>query len=176
MKNSSFLFLPLLLSLVVAAPQDSSICRQVPQNPAAGQIASQYLQIPGCGDGFNDGSEVKVASGAKSNSNSTSDYSSRPTSITSAKPQQSTTTASAKPQQSTSTASAKSQQTSTIPTAPGPGGGKCHAEFRNTVFNTAASRNAGWPQTTWDSLTANGVSNWSKSKSPSPRPIQPNIH
>ena len=32
--------------------------------------------------------------------------------------------------------------------------------FCNTVFNTGASRNPGFPNTTWDSLTANGVSNF----------------
>ena len=30
--------------------------------------------------------------------------------------------------------------------------------FCNTVFNTGASKNTGFPDTTWNSLTANGVS------------------
>ena len=32
--------------------------------------------------------------------------------------------------------------------------------FCNTVFNTDAFKSPGFPNTTWDSLTANGVSNF----------------
>ena len=38
--------------------------------------------------------------------------------------------------------------------------GSCPPNFRNTVFNTGAPRNAGWPSTIWHSLSANGVSDW----------------
>ena len=40
-------------------------------------------------------------------------------------------------------------------------GVQCPPEFLNTVFNTDAPQNAGWPATTWSSLTANNVHNWS---------------
>ena len=162
MQDPLFLCLPLLfLSFVVAAPGDSSSCRQVPQNPAAVEIAAQYLQIPGCDDGSTGGSGDGVANDTKSDSSHTSYSSSGST--TTAKQQQPSTIASAKPQQTSTIASAKPQQNSTIAAAPGSNGGKCPAGFRNTVFNTGAANNAGWPQTTWDSLTANGVSDWSKS-------------
>ena len=140
MKNSSFLFIPFLLPFIVAAPYDSLICRQVPQNPAAGQIAAQYLHIPGCPDGTDGGSKSKAVNGTGSDSNKTEESTSRPGSI----------------------APAKLQRPSTNTTAPKSSGGKCPAGFRNTVFNTGAPRNAGWPQTTWNSLSANGVNDWSK--------------
>ena len=40
-------------------------------------------------------------------------------------------------------------------------GTNCPANFRNVVFNTDASKLAGWPNAIWDSLEANGVSSWS---------------
>ena len=149
MKRPSFAFILPLLSFVVAAPQGSSICGQVPQNPAAGQIAAQYLQVPGCGNGPDGGSTPKVANDAGSNSNDAP----APTTITGP-------IASGKPQGPSTNNNAVSGNTTT----PGSGGGKCPPGFRNTVFNTGAPRNAGWPQTTWDSLTANGVNDWSESK------------
>ena len=144
MKHSTFLCTSVLFPFVFAAPQGSSICSQVPQNPAAGQIAAQYLEIPGCNDGSGGGSKSRVVTGIKSSSNQTSE---------------STTV-------SGSIATGIPQQPSTNAAAPSSGGGKCPAGFRNTVFNTGAPRNAGWPQTTWDSLTTNGVNDWSKSKNP----------
>lgn len=141
MKHPSIAFTPLLVSLAVAAPQDPSVCRQVPQNPAAGQIAAQYLQVPGCGNGQPDGgSTSKAANGIGSDSNDAP----APTSMTGP------------------IASGSPQGPSTNSTAPGSAGGKCPSGFRNTVFNTGAPRNAGWPQTTWDSLSANGVNDWSE--------------
>ena len=140
MKYSPFIFVPPLLSLVIAAPQGS--CNQVPQNPAADQIAAQYLRIPGCDNGSDGGSKSKVTNSTGANSTNISDSTSRPGSSAPAKPQPPSTNA----------------------TAPESGGGKCPAWFRNTVFNTGAPRNTGWPQTTWNSLTANGVTDWSKSK------------
>lgn len=135
------LLVPVLFSFVIAAPQGSSSYSQVPPNPAAGQIAAQYLQIPGCGNEPDVSSKPVAINAVKSSSNETSDSTSKSGSITPAEPQQPSNNAS----------------------APGSTGGKCPAGFRNTVFNTGAPRNAGWPQTTWDSLTANGVSDWSKS-------------
>ncbi len=140
MKYSSFILGLLLSSSINAAPQLSSLCSKTPQNPAAGQIAAQYLNIPGC-RGSTDStskSQDSVPSDPGKSSNSTS----RPASVT----------------------PVKSQLSSTNSSAALSGGGKCPAGFRNTVFNTGAPRNAGWPQTTWNSLTSNGVSDWSKSK------------
>ena len=141
MKHPSVALAPLLLSLVVAAPQDPSACRQVPQNPAAGQIAAQYLQVPGCGNGQPDGGSTSKASNSIG---SDSNDAPAPTSITRPIP------------------SGSPQGPSTNTTAPASTGGNCSSGFRNTVFNTGAPRHAGWPQTTWDSLTANGVNDWSE--------------
>ena len=141
MKHSTLIYVPVLFSSALAAPQGSSVCNQVPQNPAAGQIAAQYLQIPGCGNGPDVDTKSEAVKEIKSHSNGTSGSTSGSGSI----------------------AAAKQQQPSTNATASGSTGGKCPAGFRNTVFNTGAARNAGWPQTTWNSLTANGVSDWSKS-------------
>lgn len=46
--------------------------------------------------------------------------------------------------------------------APASGGGSCPAGFINTVFNTNAGKNGGWPGTTWSSMSSNGVGNWSE--------------
>ena len=146
MTYSIFAFLLLLVSLVRAAPQGSSACGNVPGNPAAGQIESQYLQIPGCSGSSTSGSLKGVERDAGSQSNSTGSQSSNtaPTSNSS----DSTSGAASAPDNAT---------------APVTGGGKCPKGFRNTVFNTGAPRNEGWPQTTWDSLTSNGVDDWSES-------------
>ena len=37
-----------LTILTQAAPQIKTACAQVPKNPYAGQIESEYLEIPGC--------------------------------------------------------------------------------------------------------------------------------
>ena len=37
----------------------------------------------------------------------------------------------------------------------------CPAGFLNTVFNTNAPDQVGWPSTVWDSLTSHGVNEWS---------------
>ena len=42
------------------------------------------------------------------------------------------------------------------------GGGLCPPGFMNTVFNTNAPKNGGWPGTTWSSLSSRGINNWSK--------------
>ncbi len=140
---SSFGFTLLLLSLVRAAPQGHPSCGQIPANPAAGQIAAQYLQIPGCGGSSAGGSSNRVGNGTGSGSNDGSASTSATASIAQANPQQPSTNA----------------------TAPNSSGRKCPSGFRNAVFNTGASKNAGWPQTTWNSLTSNGVDDWSKSES-----------
>lgn len=142
MKISTFVSIPVLFSFVAAAPQGSSVCGQVPQNPAADQIGAQYLQIPDCDNGSGGGSKSEAANGNGPNPSKTPNTTSAPASIASEIP----------------------QQPSSIAMPQGSGGGKCPAGFRNTVFNTGAPRNAGWPQTTWDSLTANGVSDWSTLK------------
>ena len=143
MDYSSFGLILLLLSLVRAAPQGLSACGQIPANPAAGQIAAQYLQIPGCGGSSAGGSSNRVVNGTGSGFNDGSASTSATASIALATPQQPSTSA----------------------TAPNSSGGKCPSGFRNAVFNTGASKNAGWPQTTWNSLTSNGVDDWSKSES-----------
>ena len=184
----SFFVISLLLFLVVdAAPQTSSVCRSVPQNPAAGQIAAQYLQIPGCddssegksgpvedsssnddstsddetcSDGDSDSDNDSGNTGAnvtQPKSHTASDSISNATSVTLVKPQRSSTGAAASP------SGGETQQPSNNGTAPGSGGGKCPSGFRNTVFNTGAPGNAGWPETTWNSLTANGVTDWGES-------------
>ena len=140
MKHSTLVFFPVLFSFVVAAPQGSSTCGQVQQNPAADQIAAQYLQIPGCNNGPDGDSKPQAVNGTESHSSKASDSMTGPGTV----------------------ASGKAQQPPANSTA-GSSGGKCPAGFRNTVFNTGAPRNAGWPQTTWNSLTANGVNDWSRS-------------
>ena len=42
------------------------------------------------------------------------------------------------------------------PAAPG----SCPPGFLNTVFNTNAPAQGGWPQTVWSSLSSNGINNW----------------
>ena len=42
-----------------------------------------------------------------------------------------------------------------------PASGSCPPGFLNTVFNTNAGQSAGFPSTTWKSLTENGIDNWS---------------
>ncbi|MCJ1395295.1 Glucose-repressible protein [Xylographa bjoerkii] len=37
---------------------------------------------------------------------------------------------------------------------------QCPPNFLNTVFNTDAPQNAGWPATTWSNLQGNQISNW----------------
>ncbi|MCJ1457771.1 hypothetical protein MMC28_008140 [Mycoblastus sanguinarius] len=37
----------------------------------------------------------------------------------------------------------------------------CKAGFLNAVFNTGAPKNAGWPGTTWSTLTQYGINDWS---------------
>lgn len=140
MKQSSFILGLLLFTSINAAPQHASLCPQIPQNPAAGQIPAQYLNIPGCGDSPGSGSTSEVGDKPSSDSTNTSNSSSSFASVSLAKPQQPSTNA------------------TTLGS-----GGKCPAGFRNAVFNTGAPRNAGWPQKTWDSLTANGVNDWSES-------------
>ena len=44
--------------------------------------------------------------------------------------------------------------------------GSCPKGFLNTVFNTNAPKNGGWPSTVWSSLTGNGVNEWSTSIPP----------
>lgn len=141
MTYSIFAFSLLLVSLVRAAPQGSSACGNVPSNPAAGQIGAQYLQIPGCsGSSTSDSAKgVQRDTGSQSSNTGSSSNSSG----------------------STSGPAPATDNT----TAPVTGGGKCPKGFRNTVFNTVAPRNEGWPQTTWDSLTSNGVDDWSESYS-----------
>ena len=39
--------------------------------------------------------------------------------------------------------------------------GACPPGFINTVFNTGAPRQQGWPTTVWSSLTSNGINDWS---------------
>ena len=144
MTYSIFAFL-LLVSLVRAAPQGSSACGNVPSNPAAGQIGAQYLQIPGCSGSSTSGSAKGVQRDTGSQSNGTGSQSSNTG--------------------STSNSSGSTSGPAPAPsnaTAPVTGGGKCPSGFRNTVFNTGAPRNEGWPQTTWDSLTSNGVDEWSE--------------
>lgn len=140
MECPRFLLGLLLLSFVRAAPQGSPACGQVPANPAAGQIRAHYLQIPGCGGSLDTSSTIATSNGSGSNSNAGS--ASTP-----------------------SVSTANLQHPTTNATALETGAGKCPAGFRNTIFNTGASRNAGWPQATWNSLTSNGVEEWSKSKS-----------
>ena len=165
----SCLLLSLLsLSLVHSAPQGSPACGQVPQNPAAGQIGAQYLQIPGCGDDSSPSPNIGGASGGGTGTNDGSDN-------TSGSPPLPSTTSSSPPSGNTGSPPPSSEITSGSPstdnnTNAGPppppaqsGGGKCPQYFRNTVFNTGAARNAGWPQKTWDSLTSNGVVDWGRS-------------
>lgn len=142
MSSRSFFSSLLLVPFVGAASQQLSVCHQVPQNPAAGQIAAQYLHIPGCGDSSSGGSNYKLANGTQSDSNNTSESTSTAALVDPANPQQPSTNA----------------------TISASGGGKCPVGFRNTVFNTGAPRNAGWPETTWSSLTENGVNGWSESQ------------
>jgi len=54
--------------------------------------------------------------------------------------------------------------TATASIAPVSGGGSCPDGFINTVFNTNAPKNGGWPGTTWSSLSGHGVKNWSTCK------------
>lgn len=140
MNYSSFVLTIMLLSHVRAAPQNPPACDQIPANPAADQIGAQYLQIPGCSETSTSRSSDGVGNPTRSNSNAGSASISAPA----------------------STAPANPQQPSTNTTVPESGGGKCPVGFRNTVFNTGAPRNAGWPQTTWNSLTSNGVDDWGK--------------
>lgn len=51
--------------------------------------------------------------------------------------------------------------TATASIAPVSGGGSCPDGFINTVFNTGAPKSSGWPDTTWSSLSGNGVKQWS---------------
>lgn len=44
----------------------------------------------------------------------------------------------------------------------GSGAGSCPPGFMNTVFNTNAGKNGGWPETTWNSLSSNGINDWSE--------------
>lgn len=145
-----FALIFLLVSLACAAPQGSSACGNVPSNPAAGQIGAQYLQIPGCSGSSTSGSAGGVERDTASQSNSTG-------------LQSSNTASTSNSSDSTSPPAPAPQTPSDNATAPVTGGGKCPSGFRNTVFNTGAPRNAGWPQTTWDSLTSNGVDEWSES-------------
>ena len=41
------------------------------------------------------------------------------------------------------------------------GSSSCKSGFLNTVFNIGAPRNAGWPGTTWSTLTSHGIDDWS---------------
>ena len=41
--------------------------------------------------------------------------------------------------------------------------GSCPTGFLNVVFNTNAGQAAGFPSTTWSTLTSYGISNWSAS-------------
>ena len=140
MDYSSYPFILLLLSCIRAAPQGSPACGQITANSAAGEIGAQYLQIPGCDASSDRGSSHRVGNGTETNNITGSTSASAPVSTT----------------------PLTSQGFSTNATT---SGGKCPAGFRNAVFNTGASKNAGWPQTTWNSLTSNGVNDWSKSAS-----------
>ena len=155
MTYSFFAFILLLVSLSCAAPQGFSACGNVPSNPAAGQIGAQYLQIPGCSGSSTSGS-AGVERDTGSQSNSTGSQSSN----TGSNSNSSDSTSGPAPAPAIP---AMPQTTSDNATAPVTGGGKCPSGFRNTVFNTGAPRNEGWPQTTWDSLTSNGVDEWSES-------------
>ena len=146
MTYSIFAFTLFLVSLVRAAPQGSSACGNVPSNPAAGQIGAQYLQIPGCSGSSTSGSAKGVERDTGSQSNSTGS--------------QSGNTGSSSNSSNSSSGPAPAPDNATAPVT---GGGKCPEGFRNTVFNTGAPRNQGWPQNTWDSLTSNGVDDWSES-------------
>ena len=146
MTYSFFAFSLLLVSLVRAAPQGSSACGNVPSNPAAGQIEAQYLQIPGCSGSSTSGPVKTVEKYTASQSNNTGS--------------QSSNTGSSSNGSDSSSGPAPAPDNATAPVT---GGGKCPEGFRNTVFNTGAPRNEGWPQTTWDSLTSNGVDDWSES-------------
>ena len=148
-------FLPFLtlftaLAPVYAAPQGSAACASIPANPAAGEVPAQYLQVPGCGGG---------GSGGESTANTQSTATASPPAGSSAAIQASPSSASsASP--SPSATSDQSSGNMTTASSPPPSDGKCPAGFRNTVFNTGAARNAGWPQQTWNSLTSNGVQDW----------------
>ena len=149
----------LSLSSVHAAPQASSACSEIPKNPAATQIGAQYLQVSGCGANLGPGQSDGGVVGAGSGTNTSSD-------TTSVSPSTISTTPSSPPSSApTASSQSSSNATNSGPSPPAQsGGGKCPAGFRNTVFNTGAPRNAGWPQQTWNSLTANGVEDWGKSK------------
>lgn len=42
-------------------------------------------------------------------------------------------------------------------------GGSCPAGFLNVVLNTGATKQPGWPETIWSTLTKSGIHEWSKS-------------
>lgn len=71
-------------------------------------------------------------------------------------PVSNTTATASAPSAASSTASAGGSTASGAATS-----GSCPAGFINTVFNTNAPKNGGWPQTVWSSMTSNGVNDWS---------------